>query len=45
MKFTVASFTPAVFFAASSILFAQFAQSTSILYVFFMIVFPFSSIL
>ena len=27
----VASLTPAVFFAASSILFAQFAQSTSIL--------------
>ena len=39
----LALFTPAVFFAASSILFAQFAQSTSILYVFFMIVFPFSS--
>ena len=31
MKFTVASLTPAVFLAASSILFAQFAQSTSIL--------------
>ena len=35
IKFTVASFTPAVFFAASSILFAQLAQSTSILYAFF----------
>ena len=31
MKFTTASFTPGVRFAASSILFAQFAQSTSIL--------------
>ena len=30
-ELTVASLTPAVFFAASSILFAQFAQSTSIL--------------
>ena len=31
IKFTTASFTPSVFLAACSILFAQFAQSTSIL--------------
>ena len=37
MKFTVASAMPSVFFVACSIRFAQFAQSTSIGYVFFMI--------
>lgn len=36
MKFTVALATPGVALAAVSILLAQFAQSTSILYVFFM---------
>lgn len=36
IKFTTAEVTPYVFPAASSIKLAQFAQSTSMLYVFFM---------
>lgn len=37
MKLTAAALTPAVFCAAASILLAQLAQSTSIRYVFFII--------
>ena len=45
MKFTETSATPGIFLAASSIRLAQFAQSTSILYVFFMLFSPFTPML